>query len=122
MEGRSTIFEELVFSSSLPDSEKSVKRLCQEGQIVIAAGTETTAWGALRNSKKMYILLVCPAELTSSIFGLAALTVTLFHLLTHRDKLSNLYTELVKQIPDSDNIVPIANVEHLPYLIRLLHP
>ncbi|KAL9065034.1 MAG: hypothetical protein Q9161_008488 [Pseudevernia consocians] len=41
-----TIFEELVDSNELPEREKSVERLWQEGQIIIGAGTETTAWSA----------------------------------------------------------------------------
>ncbi|GMG50315.1 unnamed protein product [Aspergillus oryzae var. brunneus] len=39
----STIFHEL-FHSDMPDSEKHPGRMWQEGQIVIGAGTETTAW------------------------------------------------------------------------------
>ncbi|KAL5328095.1 hypothetical protein ACEPPN_005803 [Leptodophora sp. 'Broadleaf-Isolate-01'] len=38
-----TIFHD-IFSSNLPDSEKSPDILYQEGQTFIAAGTETTAW------------------------------------------------------------------------------
>ncbi|TVY60809.1 Cytochrome P450 monooxygenase sdnE [Lachnellula suecica] len=38
-----TIFHEIL-SSSLPASEKALSRLSQEGQTVIGAGTETTAW------------------------------------------------------------------------------
>ncbi|KAM0124736.1 hypothetical protein ACHAP3_010138 [Botrytis cinerea] len=38
-----TIFHEILFSD-LPPNEKSVARLWQEGQTVIGAGTETTAW------------------------------------------------------------------------------
>lgn len=45
LDTRSTIFEELVFSKELPEREKSIDRLFQEGQTVVAAGTETTAWG-----------------------------------------------------------------------------
>lgn len=40
---RSTIFHEL-FHANIPDSEKGPDRMWQEGQIVIGAGTETTAW------------------------------------------------------------------------------
>lgn len=40
---QSTIFHEL-FHADIPDSEKSPNRMWQEGQIVIGAGTETTAW------------------------------------------------------------------------------
>ncbi|KAH8432079.1 cytochrome P450 [Aspergillus melleus] len=38
-----TIFHEL-FHADLPESEKHPDRMWQEGQIVIGAGTETTAW------------------------------------------------------------------------------
>lgn len=38
-----TIFHEIL-SSDLPPNEKSVSRLWQEGQAIIGAGTETTAW------------------------------------------------------------------------------
>ncbi len=42
--GHATIFEEL-FRGDLPENEKSVDRLAQEGALVVSAGTETTAWG-----------------------------------------------------------------------------
>ncbi|KAG4425028.1 hypothetical protein IFR04_001798 [Cadophora malorum] len=38
-----TIFHDIL-SSNLPEAEKSLDRLYQEGQTFIAAGTETTAW------------------------------------------------------------------------------
>lgn len=38
-----TIFHELL-NGSLPEQEKTVARLWQEGQIIVGAGTETTAW------------------------------------------------------------------------------
>ncbi|KAM3081124.1 hypothetical protein ACMFMG_005080 [Clarireedia jacksonii] len=38
-----TIFHE-VLSSDLPPHEKTIERLWQEGQTVVGAGTETTAW------------------------------------------------------------------------------
>lgn len=40
---RSTIFHEL-FHADIPDPEKHPARMWQEGQIVVGAGTETTAW------------------------------------------------------------------------------
>ena len=39
-----TIFENLM-RGDLPEPEKSVDRLAQEGALVVSAGTETTAWG-----------------------------------------------------------------------------
>jgi len=42
--GHITIFEEIC-RGDLPEQEKSVERLAQEGALVASAGTETTAWG-----------------------------------------------------------------------------
>ena len=38
-----TIFHELI-ASSLPEAEKSIERLAQEGQLLVQAGTETISW------------------------------------------------------------------------------
>lgn len=40
-----TIFHELI-DGDLPDEEKRLERMWQEGQIIVGAGTETTAWCA----------------------------------------------------------------------------
>ncbi|TGO82834.1 hypothetical protein BPOR_0748g00020 [Botrytis porri] len=61
-----TIFHEIL-SSDLPPNEKSVARLWQEGQTVIGAGTETTAW---------------------------TLSVIAYHVLANPDILSKLLTEM----------------------------
>lgn len=47
-----TIFHELL-EADLPDREKSTARLWQEGQIIIGAGTETTAWS--KHCPDMYL-------------------------------------------------------------------
>ncbi|KAI9706760.1 MAG: hypothetical protein M1820_004730 [Bogoriella megaspora] len=39
-----TIFHELMDSPILPEKEKELRRLAEEGQIIVGAGTETTAW------------------------------------------------------------------------------
>ena len=39
-----TIFHELL-QGDLPEEEKNLDRLWLEGQLVVGAGTETTAWG-----------------------------------------------------------------------------
>ncbi|KAH6667915.1 putative P450 monooxygenase [Halenospora varia] len=39
-----TIFHSILADSNLPESEKTLDRLRQEGQTIIGAGTETTAW------------------------------------------------------------------------------
>lgn len=41
-----TIFHELL-QGDLPEEEKELDRLWAEGQLVVGAGTETTAWGKL---------------------------------------------------------------------------
>lgn len=38
-----TVFHELLHCD-LPEEEKTLERLSLEGQVLIAAGTETTAW------------------------------------------------------------------------------
>lgn len=43
-----TIFHE-VLNGNLPEREKSVARLWQEGQIIMGAGTETPAWSNMIN-------------------------------------------------------------------------
>ena len=83
-----TIFHDLL-SSTLPASEKSVARLGQEGQVVVGAGTETTAW---------------------------TLSVTTFHLLSNPAILHQLRKELIAAIPDPSQPVPLATLEQLPYL------
>ncbi|UDD63902.1 hypothetical protein AFCA_011153 [Aspergillus flavus] len=68
----STIFHEL-FHSDIPDSEKHPGRMWQEGQIVIGAGTETTAW---------------------------TLTATTFFILDNPNILSKLRKELAATMPN----------------------
>lgn len=46
----STIFEEVLNTPKLPDREKTVERLWQDGSTVIGAGTETTAWSTFLSS------------------------------------------------------------------------
>lgn len=44
----STIFHELL-AGNLPDKEKTLARLSQESQVLVGAGTETTAWSMFPN-------------------------------------------------------------------------
>lgn len=83
-----TLFHELLHGD-LPHSETSVKRLVQEAQIVVSAGTETTAW---------------------------CLSVITFHLLANPKILAKLRKELEEVIPDPDKRVPVERIEQLPYL------
>jgi cytochrome P450 len=63
-----TIFHDILVSK-LPEKEKKLDRICQEGQTFVAAGTETTAW---------------------------CLSVITFHLLSDPAKLQRLTSELKK--------------------------
>jgi cytochrome P450 len=85
-----TVFRELL-SSKLPPSEKEPMRLAADAQVLVSAGSETTA---------------------------RALTFATYSLLTHPRVLALLKAELRDAIPNSDPNDPItlAQVQHLPYL------
>jgi cytochrome P450 len=83
-----TIFHEIL-SSKLPETEKSVPRLAQDGQVTVVAGTLTTAW---------------------------ALSVALFYLLTIPNALKKLKVELKEKIPNASSPPALASLEQLPYL------
>jgi len=83
-----TIFHELL-EKDLPASEKSMSRLVQEGQIIVSAGTETTAW---------------------------CLSVITFHLLSNPTILKTLRQELEDAIPDPNKLAPVEQLEQLPFL------
>jgi cytochrome P450 len=83
-----TIFHELL-TGDLPEQEKRLERLWQEGQIVIGAGTETTAW---------------------------ALSVMLFYVLNDSEILRKLRDELEAAIPIVNEKVSWNRLEQLPYL------
>jgi cytochrome P450 len=83
-----TIFHELL-EGDLPASEKSVERLVQEGNVLIGAGTETTAW---------------------------CLSVITYHLLSQPPLLKKLQDELRAAIPDPNQLVRLETLESLPYL------
>jgi cytochrome P450 len=84
----STIFHEIL-SSKLPDSEKSQKRLSHEAQIVVGAGTLTTAW--------TLCVGICNVLLSPSI-------------------LRTLKDELRAAIPDPSSHPSLLVLEQLPYL------
>jgi cytochrome P450 len=87
-----TLFHELL-QNDVPDSEKSVGRLVQEAQIVVSAGTETTAW---------------------------CLSVITFHLLSNPAILQKLREELEQAIPNPNKPVPVEKLEQLPYLSAII--
>lgn len=83
-----TIFHELLVCD-IPEQEKRLERLWQEGQIVIGAGTETTAW---------------------------TLSAMLFYVLDDSEVLRKLQAELRAAIPDADDRASWSRLEQLPYL------
>ncbi|KAJ9605728.1 hypothetical protein H2200_009577 [Cladophialophora chaetospira] len=83
-----TIFHELIHGD-LPAEEKSLRRLVDEGQTMIAAGQET-----------------------SSFF----LKTVTYHILANQDIHRKLKAELAEAIPDPNSIPPLARLEGLPYL------
>lgn len=83
-----TIFYEIL-NSDLPLSEKSDDRLAQDGQIVVIAGTLTTAW---------------------------ALSVAVFYLLSQPETLAKLKAELATAMKNSSEPISITALEKLPYL------
>ena len=84
-----TVFHSLL-DSSLPPEEKSVERLWQEAQVIIGAGTDTTA---------------------------NTLAVTTFHLLNNPKKNTKLRKELETAFPDRHVPLKLTAVEQLPYLV-----
>jgi cytochrome P450 len=88
-----TLFHELLNSTDIPASEKSVNRLVQEAQIVVSAGTETSAW---------------------------CLSVITFHLLSNPAILQTLRKELEQTIPDPNKPIPVEKIEQLPYLTAVI--
>jgi cytochrome P450 len=83
-----TIFHELL-NSKLPENEKSVIRLSDEAQVLMMAGTLTTAW---------------------------VLEVSTFYLIRKPELLRRLKEELQREIPDPDAVVPLAVLEQLTFL------
>lgn len=97
---RRTIFHEIL-NSKLSDYDKSTDRLWQEGEVVVAAGTITTAW---------------------------ALGVSAYFTLATPSILQALKAELFAAIPDPSAPLNLITLEQLPYLtgvvqegVRLSH-
>lgn len=86
-----TIFHTLR-DSDLPDREKTLQRLCDEGQILTGAGSETTA---------------------------QTLTRLFFYLRYKPEVLMKLREELQKEIPTSSEIPSWVELQQLPYLVCL---
>ena len=86
---KETMFTSLA-DPSLPPEERTLARLEDEGFVVLAAGTETTAY---------------------------SLSVTLFHLLDNPEILSKLYDEVKTVMPEPSSRPPLSVLENLPLLV-----
>lgn len=91
-EARSNIFDSLSHPS-VPSRERTLSRMQDEGLILLAAGTETTA---------------------------RALAVCAFHLAANKTLMQKLRSELKDVMPSPDSRPSWAQLERLPYLVR--HP
>ncbi|KIW87158.1 uncharacterized protein Z519_12269 [Cladophialophora bantiana CBS 173.52] len=89
---QTTIFH-AILQGDLPEKEKSPDRLWQDGQVVVIAGTLTTA---------------------------AALSELTYHLLRQPIELRPLKDELAKAMPDPAAVPDIARLEQLPYLTAVI--
>ena len=88
---RKTILE-VLRDSDLPPREKEVRRLMEEGTILLGAGAETTA---------------------------QTLSVLTFHLLDNPSILRRLKAELVQAMPDPDVSLPWHKLEQLSFLVSV---
>jgi cytochrome P450 len=87
-----TVLHELL-KSNLPASDKSERRLCDEMNIVIGAGTESSAQTLQR---------------------------TFFHIVSNPAVLQKLRAELKKAIPNANSKVDLALLQSLPYLTAVI--
>ncbi|KAK2777058.1 hypothetical protein FQN52_003241 [Onygenales sp. PD_12] len=87
---KTTIFQEILSSTTLLSSDKERKRLADEAAIIVAAGVETTAF---------------------------ALTVGTFHIVNTPAIYQRLKNELQAALPNGDTVMPsLLELEKLPYL------
>ena len=89
---KATIFDQ-VLESKLPPAEKEVERLVQEGQVLLAAGSETTA---------------------------RAIYVSIVHLLKRTHLLARLRQELQTVMPGVSSEPTLQQLEQLPFLTAVI--
>ncbi|KAL9024943.1 MAG: hypothetical protein Q9196_006142, partial [Gyalolechia fulgens] len=87
-----TVFHELL-NSNMPEREKATNRIRDEAQTIIGAGISTT--------------------------GLTLL-VTICHIVTNKNVRLKLYQELKTAMPDPHVILPLQDLEQLPYLTAVV--
>ena len=88
-----TIFHDLLDNDSLPKEDKTVHRLNQEAQLLLSAGTVTTA---------------------------TSISSAFVYLLLDPKRMQVLIEELEEAMPDITKPVREAELEKLPYLVRYL--
>jgi cytochrome P450 len=84
-----TVFHHILLNCKLPPEDKTVARLSDDAQVFMQAGTLTTAW---------------------------VLEVIMFWLISQPDMLKTLKTELKTVMPTNNTVVPLVELERLPYL------
>lgn len=85
----STIFHDMLSSRTLLPQDKTLTRLTQDGLNLVQDGTLSTAW---------------------------TISLAIFHLLNQPSTLRELRDELFAAIPHSNSVVPLNQLEDLPYL------
>ncbi len=90
-EGSSRTIFHALRDSNLPDDEKTLQRLCDEGEILTGAGSETTAQTSTR---------------------------ILFYLKHVPETLIKLREELDQAIPNASVVPPWSDLQKLPYLVK----
>ncbi|KAI9828093.1 MAG: hypothetical protein M1832_003620 [Thelocarpon impressellum] len=88
-----TIFQDM-YEGNLPPHEKTMRRLVDEGQTLIGAGTLTTAH---------------------------MLRTTSYYLLANPESLAKLKAELNEAMPDLSKSPPVSKLEQLPYLSAVVN-
>jgi cytochrome P450 len=88
-----TIFHALLKDENLPPAEKTLRRLGDEGQVIISAGSETTA---------------------------KAVTTIAFYLLSQPDTLRALKEDLRQAMPNPWDLPTWAQLERLPFLTAVI--
>ena len=89
-EEETTVFSSLLANEELPPVEKSVQRLADEAEIIVAAGTDTTA---------------------------RTICVTVFYVLSDPIILKTLTEELKSAMLDKTTLPAWTELEKLPYLV-----
>ncbi|VUC27941.1 unnamed protein product [Clonostachys rosea] len=92
LSSRKTVFHDIL-SSNLPTWELTAGRLQNEAMSVVAAGVETTSW---------------------------ALSVGCYHILANEAIEQRLRYELEHAIPDQTRMIPVTDLEKLPYLAAVI--